>query len=224
MAEAQLLTLDQLNLKMGQVIQIHPDPADSDKRYDCVLVGGLPGETVIITSPTSGRFPQLKEGDVIAIRVMSANGVAIFPSVVLFISEEPLYLVFLDFPKSIKFRMIRTASRVDVAMPVLLHNQTQPGKGTLAGKILDISLGGAQIEIEKDGGVKGDIIEIKGKFEVGNIKRITKIMAVIRMKKPLPDGKFRCGVEFDERDEEKLLVLFGYIFNAMAVGEAKIIQ
>jgi len=31
-------------------------------------------------------------------------------------------------------------------------------------------------------------------------------------------------VEFDERDEEKLLVLFGYIFNAMAVGEAKIIQ
>lgn len=218
------LNFDDLNLKFGQVIQIHPSPGKSPDRFNCILVGCLPNEAVIVTAPESGQFPLLKEGDAIAIRVMSANGVAIFPTLVLHIAEIPVYLVYLDFPKSIQFRMVRNASRVEVALPILVTNLNRHGIRGVAGKIMDISLSGARIGFNQDIATKGDVVEIKGKFDVAGIRRTLSIQALTRSKKPIDKGYIEYGVEFREQDEEKLLVLFGYIFNAMAFGKAKKIE
>lgn len=217
-------SFEDLHLKFGQVIQIHPNPGKSKDRFNCILVGCLPNEAVIITAPESGSFPVLKEGDAIAIRVMSANGVAIFPTLVLHIAEIPVYLVYLDFPKAIRFRMIRNASRVEVALPILVTNRDQHGIRGVAGRILDISLSGARIGFNQDIATKGDVLEIKGKFDVAGIRRTLSIQALARSKALLDNGHYEYGVEFREQDEEKLLVLFGYIFNAMAFGKTQKIE
>lgn len=218
------LSFDELNLQFGQVVQIHPNPGKSVDRYDCLLVGCLPNEAVIITAPDSGRFPLLTVGDTVAIRVMSANGVALFPTLVLHIAEIPIYLVYLDFPKAIQFKMVRNASRVEVALPVLASNMDRNGIRGVAGRIMDISLSGARIAFGQDIAKRGEVVEIKGKFDVAGIRRTLSIHAVVRARNMLSDSHFEYGIEFHENDEEKLLVLFGYIFNAMAFGRAKKIE
>jgi hypothetical protein len=215
-----VLKFDDLNLKIGQIIQLHPDPKNSQERYDCMLVGCLPGDAVIVTAASDGSFPIVQEGQNIVIRVMSANGVALFPTTVLYVADVPTFMVYLDFPKAIKFKLVRSASRVDVALPVLASNLNQRGMQNVAGKITDISLGGARVELFEEGGEVGDLLELRGKFQVGEIQRRLSIRALIRSKRKSGDS-FTYGLEFNEEDEEKLLILFGFIFNLMAFGSVQ---
>jgi len=224
MSERQSLRFDDLDLKFGQVIQLHPSVENGTERYDCILVGCLPGEAVIITAPEDGRFPLLEAGGRVVIRVMSCNGVALFPTTILHVGESPVYLVYLDFPKSIQFKLVRNASRVDVALPILVSNIQKKALRGIVGRIVDISLSGAQLNVDDNIGEMGDRLELKGKFEVSSIKRTLGIQAVIKAKHCNAEGAYAYGVEFHEKDEDKLLVLFGYIFNAMALGQPKKIQ
>lgn len=220
----QVLKFDDLNLTIGQTIQIHPNTDIAHERFDCLLVGCLPGESVIVTAPPeTGHFPEVSEGQRVVIRVLSANGVALFPTTVLFVAEVPVFMVYLDFPQAIKFKLVRTASRVEVALPVLVANLSGKKISGEPGKISDISIGGARIELAIDVGDIGDQLELKGKFKVGDITRILVLLASIVKKKPSEKG-FIYGVSFLEADEEKLLILFGYIFNSMAFGRVQVIS
>ncbi|WP_370978099.1 flagellar brake protein [Agaribacterium sp. ZY112] len=211
-----------LNIKLGQVVQIHPDPAQPQARCDCLLVGSLPGESILITAaPGAEDFPHLEVGQQVVIRVMSANGVALFQTCVLFISDMPVFMVYLDFPQAVQFRMVRSASRVEVALPVLVYSLSCPAQSGVAGKIADISLGGAGLELYEDVGEAGDLLELKGKFDVGGIRRTVKLKAEIKNKKARASGNTSYGIAFSESDEEKLLVLFGFIFNSMAFGDVQ---
>lgn len=220
MAENTLLHFDNLNLRFGQTIQLLPDPVDSSKRYDVVLLGCLPGETVMVIPPEEGEFPSLQQGQRVVIRITTINGVAMFPTVILHIAEMPLYTFYLDFPKAIKFKQIRNAARVDVSLPVLVTNITQPNFGTIAGRSLDISLGGAKLIFDHDVGAVGDNIELKSKFEIANIKRVLAVTAQIRTRKQSRGG-YEYGIQFFEQDEDKQLVLFGFIYSSLAMGTAK---
>lgn len=225
MSNEDKVSFGDLNLKMGQIIQIHPSLGGTNERFDCLLVGCIPGEAVIVSAaPGAGVFPKVVEGQRVVIRVMSANGVALFPTTVLFISDVPTLMVFLDFPQAIKFKLVRNASRVDVALPVLVSSLSERTKNNIPGKILDISIGGAKALLDVDIGKVGEEISIKGKFKVGNIQRIVELSSTIRRKSPGKDQGWVYGVEFREAEEEKLLVLFGYIFNSMALGRVQIVS
>ncbi len=225
MSDGETLQFDDLNLKFGQIVQFHPNPEDGADRHDCLLMGCLPGESLIVTaSPETGLFPQVQEGQQVIIRVMSSNGVALFPTTVLFISEMPLYMVYLDYPQAIKFRRVRNASRVDVALPVLVSNLHKRALAGIAGKISDISVGGARLELYDNAGEVGDEIVLKGKFQVGNIQRVLALRASIANKQRVSEKSFVYGTKFNEADEEKQLILFGYIFNSMAFGNVQTVS
>ncbi|WP_096086419.1 flagellar brake protein [Agaribacterium haliotis] len=222
MSSETAASFDDLNLKLGQIVQIHPDVKNPKRRYDCLLVGSLPGESILLTtSPKSDAFPELEEGQMVVIRIMSANGVALFQTRVLFISDMPVFMVYVDFPSAVQFRMVRSSSRVEIALPVLVYSLSHPSLSGVAGKISDISLGGAGLQLYDDIGAVGDMLELKGKFEVGGIQRTVKLKAEIRNKKAEASGNRLYGIRFSESDEDKLLVLFGFIFNSMAFGDVQ---
>jgi hypothetical protein len=152
------------------------------------------------------------------VRIKLPSGVALFPTTVLFISEIPTLIVYLDYPRDIKFKRVR-AARVNVVLPILANNTTDTDFMGVAGKIVDISTSGARVEMFEPLGKVGDLVEIKGKFQVGGIMRTLGIQSVIRAEKP---GN-AYGIEFFEQNEDKLLVLLGFIFHAMAYGETQTI-
>ncbi|MFT7561182.1 MAG: c-di-GMP-binding flagellar brake protein YcgR [Flavobacteriales bacterium] len=217
----ETLNFDDLDLKIGQTIQIHPSLENQNERHDCTLIGCLPGQSIIVTASESGEFPSVEEGQRIVIRIMLPNGVALFPTTVLYVTDIPTLMVYLDIPKAVKFRLIRSASRIDVAMPVLASNLTNSAISHIAGKISDISTGGAGIEMYEALGEPGDSIILKGKFDIEGIQRRVSIRALIRSGKQLKSGQYSYGIQFNEEDEDQLLVLFGFIFNLMAFGNVQ---
>jgi len=212
-------TFEDLGLGMGQQLLLHPDPADKTSVFSCLLVGALPGEALIVTAPPDGVFPRLAEGQKVVVRVFLEDGVALFPTTVLFVGEIPALMVYLDMPAGVQFKRLRAAKRVVVAQPVLVSNLDNPAHAGVAGKLLDVSTGGGRLKMFDELGANGDKIEIKGKFNVHGITRLLNVTACIRKRE-----RDEYGVQFIEQDEDKLIFLMGFIFNAMINGTVDTIR
>ncbi len=223
MSDTALLNIDQLHLRFGQTLQIHQVAGSTNTFYDCRFVGGIPCQTLIITVPESGEFPVLHEGENVAIRVKTSSGVAVFPTLVLIVSESPIYMVYLDYPKAISFKQVRRADRVNVALPVLASNVVRREIRSVVGQISDISTSGAHLQFEKAIGLPGEELKLKGKFSVADIRRTLSLSVLIRSKAQNA-AAFEYGVEFIEPDEEQMLVLFGFVYSAMTQGEPNIVE
>ncbi|WNO10153.1 PilZ domain-containing protein [Teredinibacter sp. KSP-S5-2] len=223
MSSHEILQFDDLDLHVGNIVQIHPNPKEST-RFDCTYIGGIPGEAVIVSVSPTGEFPVVKEGQKVAIRTSTAIGIAMFPTTVLFISEIPTLMVYLDIPQAIKHKSVRTAMRVEVSLPILVSSTVDRSLRGITGKIADISVSGAGLLLERSVGEVGEKVEIKGKFEVAGIQRLLSIEVMIRSKIQRSNGDFFYGVEFLKGSEDKMLVLFGYVFNAMAIGKIQSVR
>lgn len=218
------LQFDELDVSIGQIVEALPKSCASKQFTDVMIIGAIPGEAIIISAPPSGVFPKLVEGEALVLRLKMASGVAIMATSVLFISEEPMYMVYLDYPKDVTFKRIRNAARVSVKLPVLVSNIETSEFSCVAGQIIDISTTGASLSLTEYVGAEGEQISMKGKFSVGGIQRILSLRAVIRgtEKKALDQTVY--GIEFLADNENDLLVLFGFIFNAMAFGKIQKIR
>lgn len=210
---------DELGLGMGQQLLLHPNPADKKLVFSSLLVGALPGEALMVTAPPDGVFPGLSEGQKVVVRVFLEDGVALFPTTVLFVSDVPTLMVYLDMPSAVQFKRLRAAKRVVVAQPVLVSNLDNPTHTGVAGKLLDLSTGGGRLKMFDEVGAMGDRIEIKGKFNVHGITRLLNVTACIRKRE-----RDEYGVQFIEQDEDKLIFLMGFIFNAMINGTVDTIR
>lgn len=209
------MTFEEMGLNYGKSMSLFCDPTDKNAEYECMLIGCLPGESVIIGPGASGVLPRLEEGQRVFVRAKLNSGVAIFPSIVLFVSEIPTIMVYLDFPEEIKFKRVRSALRVKTTLPVLGNNLDDTRFTTIAGKIVDISVVGAGLEMYEELGRPGQRIEIKGKFKLDFIQRMLTIPAVIRTCGQR-DGARLYGVQFDDVEEDVLLMLFGFTYHEMA--------
>jgi hypothetical protein len=222
--EVKLLSFRELGLRFGQGMDLLPNPGDKDLVFPCELVGCLQEECLLIGPIGSdGVMPRMVEGQRVVMRVKLAGGIALFPTTVLFVSEIPVIMIYLDYPRDIKFKPVRGAFRVDVTLPVLAANLTDKRISGVAGKIVDISVSGARLEMFEELGGPGHDIEIKGKFQVGNIQRTLQISAVIRTR-AAGEGRFVYGVEFRHEDEDKQVVLLGFTFHAMVFGHIQNIR
>ncbi|HEY7773929.1 MAG TPA: flagellar brake protein [Marinagarivorans sp.] len=212
MADEQL-EFGALDITFGQQFLLHPDPTNKKMVFSCTLIGCLEGQSLIIGPDGAGVFPSLAEGQKIIVRIVLDSGIALFPTTVLFISDIPAVMIYLDFPPAVQFKRLRAAKRVVVAQPILVSNLDNSAYTGIAGKLIDISTGGGRVQMFDTLGGVGDRIELKGKFQVHGIARLLTVKACIRKR----DGK-EYGVQFVEQDEDKLIVLMGFIFNAMLTG------
>ncbi|PCK09897.1 MAG: acetolactate synthase [Alteromonadaceae bacterium] len=224
MADDEALVFDDLDMRMGQTIHLISSSKSGSAGNDCILLGAIPDESLILTAPSSGVFPSVSEGESVIIRSLQADGVVLFDSTVLFVTDVPMFMVYIDFPTNIQFKKIRNASRVHVSLPVLVSNLTTKANAAAVGKVCDISTTGAALEMSESVGGVGDNLSIKGKFKIGSIQRMLAIKGVIRSRKTKKNGAFVYGVEFHEGDEDDLIILFGFIFNAMAFGKIQKIR
>lgn len=223
MSEEQI-SFSELNIGIGQSLEALPKSAGTKEFTQVLVIGAIPGEAIIITAMPSGVFPKMSEGETVIFRIALADGIALFSAQVLFISDVPTFMVYLDYPEKVQFRRIRHATRVSVVLPVLASNKDEKSISGIAGRIKDISTTGAGLEMYEHLGLEGNRIVIKGKFNVGDIQRILSIDAIIRMTKKLDEKTIFYGIEFLESDENDLLVLFGFIFNAMSFGKIQKIR
>ena len=224
MPDISQISFDSLGLTPTQTLQLVPNTSRVDEVFASVYVGAFDQQAMIISAPPESEFPVLQEGQPVVVRVAMPEGIAVFTTTVLFIAEEPIYMAFLDVPTEIKFHKIRKARRVNVSLPVLASGGTANLPQNIDGKVVDISTTGAGVISAANLANVGEMIRIRGKFRVGAIQRLLSINALVKSKSPINEKTAKFGVEFDNDNEDDLIVLFGFIFNAMAFGNVQEIQ
>ena len=155
---------------------------------------------------------------------MIDNGVGVFASQIDIQTSEPYPILHLLYPDNVTFKGIRGATRVGVEQSVSINNITD-AKSSSKGLIVDISVTGARIESAIAIGKIGDEVELVSSVLIQEVTRDLCIKAIIRSQVETPDDTIVSGVvtsyglEFTEKEEEKRLVLYAFVYSQMAIQE-----
>jgi len=218
------VNFDELKLTAGFPVQLQVAASDGKPlRYSCKLIGYLPEHGILLTpARASGKLVRLVGGQKLVVRLMVANGMCLFSASVETLTTSPYPILHLSYPKNVSFKGVRNATRIDVRLPIKARNESDLEGVTLEGVVADISITGARMELTASIGSVGDEVNVSGRVNIGKLSCTLNIKAVIRSRIERStreyDDKLPAvyGVEFIESDEDKLLVLYAYVYAAMS--------
>lgn len=223
MTENVDITYDRLDLHVGRVVQISlRGEAVSLEFHNAVFVGAIENECVMLRiSSKNENTPVIEKGQLMVVRIILSDGVARFSSAVIYVIDEPSSIVFLRFPRLIKFKLIRKAKRIPVSLPFLASNLTSEDSSIVDGNIEDISSTGAGLIVDGYLGEIDEKISIRFVFKMADKSRYLGMNAVIRSYKQDAAGLSSYGVKFQEDEGDDILSLFGFIFYATSFGSPR---
>jgi len=215
------MKFEDLKLDYGYPVQLQTGSGDiKEQRVSCRLVGCVPGKSIMVSQPRNAR---LRPGQRLVARFMVANGICLFPVTIDSIVNLPLPMICLTYPSKVSFKEIRGATRVDVNLSIEAFNLNGFEERSCEGRLGDVSTSGAKIELTEALVEVGEELVIRGEVNVASIQRQLDIKTVVRSrierstKEQDAEHPAVYGVEFSETDEDKLLLLYAYVFSEMAM-------
>lgn len=161
-------TLDQLQLHIGDRLQLELLTDSTRSHYYTLLVGYVPGHSVLLRTPLVQNLPiPIREGEPVLVRTFSGLHASMFESTVNRVCRSPFPYLHLAYPRTVQQTLIRSALRVRVN---LVGTALNPGKrgDELPNPITiaDLSVSGALLESDTMLGEAGNAIELAFKFLV----------------------------------------------------------
>ena len=223
------MKFEDMKLIYGYPLQLQSsNAAGQPERFSCRLIGCLPGRSILLSVPKlAGKLVRFRPGQKVVARLMVDNGIGIFASVVESQTVEPYPILHISYPDIVSFKGIRGATRVAIDQPVQVTNLTNISDHIISGSVVDISVTGARIEVQREIGELGNKLNLSMKVGVGNIIRELNVSAIIRSKVDLDPQNIAIhnviayGVEFVPPDEDMLLLLYAYVY--AQIGSEEII-
>lgn len=218
------MNFDDFKLTFGFPVQLHVTAGDgSQQRLSCRLVGSVANSAIIVSWPReAGKAARLRNGQKLTARIMVANGICLFNAVVESSVSSPFPLVFLSYPASVSFKGIRGATRVEVSQMVDVLNNSSLEPVSSSGCVVDISTSGARIELQDAVAEIGDELSLSATLPVGDLKRSLSLGAVVRSRVERSTREVEenrpavYGIEFTQNSEDDQLVLYAFVYAAMA--------
>lgn len=219
------MKFEELKLAFGYPLQLQTSSvAGQFERFSCRFIGCLPGRSLLLSVPKqAGKLVRFRIGQKIIVRLMIDNGIGVFACIVESTTLDPYPILHLTYPESVTFKGIRSATRVAVCLTVDVSNISVEAKPLAKGIISDISISGARIELDNAIAQIGDVLEIKARVEIREIKRELVLHGAVRSQVDM-DNQFEGmaishGLEFVQDNEEQRLLLYAYVFNQMAIQD-----
>lgn len=214
------MTFDELKLLPGSPLQIQlSDSSGQPLRFASRYIGCIPGRSILLAVPrTEGRLARFRPGQKLLGRAMIDNGIGAFACVVASQASDPYPLLYLSYPKEVSYKSMRGATRVTINQPLTATNISALDDIKVKGKLADISITGARIELDQVLGENGDRIQLAFHVEVAGIERDLAIEAVIRsrVERSTQEREHNLpvvyGIEFTDADEERRLLLYAYVY------------
>ncbi|WP_339898747.1 flagellar brake protein [uncultured Gilvimarinus sp.] len=212
-----------LKLPYGTTLQLQvTNSSGQPERFTSRLIGALPGRSLIFSVPrAAGKTARFRAGQKLAVRIMVANGIGLFAAVVEAQTSEPYPLLHVSYPEAVTFKGIRGATRVAVDLKVAVTNQDDLSNAKTHGNLADISISGARLELREAVVNVGDTLTLAADVLIAGLTKQLTATAVVRSRierstKEHAQGLPAVyGVEFTERDQDALLVLYAYVFARM---------
>jgi c-di-GMP-binding flagellar brake protein YcgR len=223
------MKFEDMKLAYGYPLQVQTNASNGQpERFSCRLIGCLPERSILLSVPkVAGKLVRFHAGQKIVTRLMVDNGIGIFASVVESQTADPYPILHIAYPNDVSFKGIRGATRVAIDQVVSVTNLTNGDNEIKLGAIVDISISGARIEIGELIGDIGDQLQLKMQVNITGIVRVLAINAIIRSRveaeaQPQNNKKIGMttyGIQFIETDEDKLLLLYAYVYAQLGSEE-----
>lgn len=216
-------------IQSGDRVQVSPVAGGRGQRYYAQYIGSIPGTSFLITMPEAqGRVMTVLNQQWLAVRLMSQGGLYTFQTTALAVRHEPCAYLHLLPPTRCEHRDVRQWPRVTINEPATLSADTPFADGSrqAAGRVVDISVGGALVEAPLYCGGVDDSLQVALALRLGSFERRVVIPCTIRQVRTREDpGTGRTvslhGVEFAMRDEIDQIFIFGYVYEQIVLAKTR---
>lgn len=207
------------NLQIGEVLQLQfAPPSEIQDRYAATLIGSMPGQSLIITTPRKQGKPIIvREGQAFTLRILKGSNIFGFIARVLKVSAKPFPYLHLDYPSDVEMAVVRNAPRVSTEIQATVSKPLQGDTNELSVLIVDISSTGMRVMHTQELGEVGAVIQITNSIQVCGGEDILKILGVIRNVREVTrdDGSraFVYGIEFRGLTRFQEVLLCAYVLS-----------
>ncbi len=216
-----LVSLPLQSVNIGTPIQISPlsDNTNSTK-YRVKFLGGLEKSSIICTAPTiDEKSVFIKEHSGFSVQIFSGKEVYNFITTASAVLHKPFPHIHLKYPQGVYSKNIRNNQRVESSIICSLVNHSANETSKSAGKIVDISLGGAMVESNTIAGEIKDEIECIFKLALDDTETLLSLPCVLRnVIEPKEDDdkqKYSHGIQFKEIPFLEKAILQNYIYQLL---------
>lgn len=212
----QTATLDEIKLMPGDALQLQPLAEGHNERFTVRVIGLMKPKSVLVTSPViDGKLIFVREAQPFLVRAFSGLNVCAFKTKVLKSNHSPFPYLHLAYPEIVQVMRIRKAVRAHVQLITSITDQ-EGGKQLAAGKIVDLSVGGARILSTAPIGNKDQKVFISFKVKLDDIEEYIQVGAIIRALSQEEDDDGRkvsvAGVQFEELVQSHRLIIMNLVY------------
>lgn len=211
-------SLEEARLMPGDGLQLQPLLDGATDRYTVRVIGIMRGKSVLVTAPAvDGKMVFVREGQPFLIRAFSRVNVCAFKAKVLKSQMTPFPYMHLSYPDSVMIVRIRKAIRAPVQLIVAIHDR-EGGRQLAAGRINDLSVGGARIEVPGKFGNVGDQVFLTFKIRLDDLEEYIATPASIRHveEDSGENGPMRLlGAQFGELGQAQKLIIMSLVYQHM---------
>jgi c-di-GMP-binding flagellar brake protein YcgR len=210
------------HLHIGDVLQLQfAPPSEIQDRYATTLLGYMPGQSLIITTPRKqGRPIIVREGQSFTVRMLQGSNIFGFVARVLKSVSTPYPYLHLDYPAEVETAVVRNAPRVSTEIQAIANRPMEGDSTEQRVIIADISNTGARVMHAAPLGEVNSVIQIQHPLPVCGGEDDLKVMGKIRNIREVnrDDGSslFVHGIEFRGLTRFQEVLLCAYVLGGIA--------
>ena len=220
----ETLDFEAVKLMPGDTLQLQPLMEGQTERYTVRVIGIMKPKSVLVGAPmVDGKLIFVRDGQTYLIRAFSGLNVCAFKAKVLKAQLQPFPYLHLSYPDSVQAMRIRKTMRAPAAIIVAVHEQEE-GRQTGAGKIVDLSVGGARLLSPAPLGDKEQTLWLSFKVKLGDMEEYVKTPAVIRSLGEEEDEQGKrmhaTGIQFGELAQSQRLIIMNLVYQHLLKDNA----
>ncbi len=205
-------------LKIGQRLAFQLAPTALHPRLYTHLIGYEPGQSVLVATPRQDNLPvNVHEGQAVVVRAFSGTRLFAFETQIQRICIAPFLYLHLAYPGEVQSLQIRW----DARLPVRLLAEVQVGEQWQPALVLDLGMGGAQLETAHPLGEAGKRVALRFAIPVEAMQeevplRLTaRVLHGERHQAGNAPATWRHGVVFESPSKGERVMLQNFLFSVL---------
>jgi c-di-GMP-binding flagellar brake protein YcgR len=203
-----------LQLAPGDAIQLQLCNEKNIERYTVKVVGHMAPISLLVTAPyANGKLLFVREGQTFLVRSFIGQDALAYRTRVLKTQLAPFPYLHLAYPVNVQSMRIRKSARSRIDLVTAISGP----RGNSAGRIADLSLGGAKIISSTAFANRGDEVRLAFRIKPGGIDIYMDVKAIVRgvQQEQMEQPCVTTGVEFVELSEQDHLALMSTSYQYM---------
>lgn len=207
-------------LAVGEAVQLAC--VSPQRRWPLQYLGALPGQSLLLSLPSrQGRPVRLAEDTPVTLRFVAGDYACGCTSRVQKAQLTPWPLLYLDYPRALEVKRIRSDTRVRTRLIVSVDGGEDPALGGVWPRqalLSDLSLRGARLEASDLLAGRGERLYLRVRLPVADFDQLVLLETRVRSLEEEALGerlRVTHGLQLLDPDEETRLVLVAFIYQQL---------